>query len=199
MAYAAGNGQWRERFAAPSGEPQIPVGGLCADSNGVGQADAHGARPQGWTPVFERPDQRAARTNGVAHSDFPQWRQRDQQPAGQLAQQQQHPEARAVRDVGQPFGAGAGRDSSSSTRTQATSESQRLVDGGLCQSAQLADSGTDFEWVLGADGKARRVKSGVRLLVDGFPNRVGLLRGFGNAIDPRPAAAFIQAYLEVKS
>lgn len=31
------------------------------------------------------------------------------------------------------------------------------------------------------------------LLVEGFPNRVGLLRGFGNAIDPRPAAAFIQA------
>lgn len=53
----------------------------------------------------------------------------------------------------------------------------------------------EFEWVLGADGKARRVKPGVRLLVDGFPNRVGLLRGFGNAIDPRPAAAFIKAAL----
>jgi DNA (cytosine-5)-methyltransferase 1 len=54
---------------------------------------------------------------------------------------------------------------------------------------------SDYEWVLGADGKARRVKPGVRLLVDGFPNRVGLLRGFGNAIDPRPAAEFIRAAL----
>lgn len=53
-----------------------------------------------------------------------------------------------------------------------------------------------YEWVLGADGKARRVEPGVRLLVDGFPNRVGLLRGFGNAIDPRPAAAFIRSYME---
>ena len=52
-----------------------------------------------------------------------------------------------------------------------------------------------FEWVIGADGKARRVKPGIRLLVDGFPNRVGLLRGFGNAIDPRPAAGFIKAAL----
>jgi hypothetical protein len=49
------------------------------------------------------------------------------------------------------------------------------------------------DWAIGADGKARRVKPGVRLLVDGFPSRVGLLRGFGNAIDPRPAAAFIKA------
>ena len=52
------------------------------------------------------------------------------------------------------------------------------------------------EWAIGADGKARRVKPGVRLLVDGFPNRVGLLRGFGNAIDPRPAQAFIEAAFE---
>lgn len=51
------------------------------------------------------------------------------------------------------------------------------------------------QWVLGADGKARRVEPGVRLLVDGFPSRVGLLRGFGNAIDPRPAAAFIRAVM----
>jgi hypothetical protein len=33
------------------------------------------------------------------------------------------------------------------------------------------------------------------LLANGFPARVGLLRGFGNAIDPRPAAAFIAAYV----
>lgn len=36
----------------------------------------------------------------------------------------------------------------------------------------------------------------LELLVDGFPNRVGLLRGFGNAIDPRPAAAFVAASFE---
>jgi len=50
-------------------------------------------------------------------------------------------------------------------------------------------------WVVGADGKARRVKPGVRLLAHGVPSRVGKLRGFGNAIDPRPARAFIEAWL----
>jgi len=52
-----------------------------------------------------------------------------------------------------------------------------------------------LEWAIGADGKARRVKPGIRLLAHGVPNRVGKLRGFGNAIDPRPAAAFIEAYM----
>ena len=50
-----------------------------------------------------------------------------------------------------------------------------------------------LEWVIGADGKARRVKSGVRLLAHGVPARVAKLRALGNAIDLRPAAAFIGA------
>jgi len=54
----------------------------------------------------------------------------------------------------------------------------------------------DFEWVVGADGKARRVKPGIRLLAHGIPARVGKLRAFGNAIDPRPAAEFIGAIMK---
>jgi DNA (cytosine-5)-methyltransferase 1 len=64
---------------------------------------------------------------------------------------------------------------------------------GRAEHGEVAGIDSGFDWVIGADGKARRVKPGVRLLVDGFPARVGLLRGFGNAIDPRPAAAFITA------
>lgn len=62
----------------------------------------------------------------------------------------------------------------------------------------LGGPGADYEWVIGADGKARRVKPGVRLLAHGIPNRVGKLRGFGNAIDPRPAAQFIGAFMECR-
>jgi DNA (cytosine-5)-methyltransferase 1 len=77
---------------------------------------------------------------------------------------------------------------------------RQRIDGRESASIQTRSARTqdaDIEWVTGADGKARRVKSGVRLLADGFPNRVGLLRGFGNAIDPRPAAAFIKAYMSI--
>jgi len=52
------------------------------------------------------------------------------------------------------------------------------------------------EWAIGADGKARRVKSGVRLLAHGVPARVGKLRAYGNAIVPQVAAEVIGAYLD---
>lgn len=51
------------------------------------------------------------------------------------------------------------------------------------------------QWIICADGKIRRIEPGICLLANGVPNRVGLLRGFGNAIDPRPAANFIKAYM----
>lgn len=48
------------------------------------------------------------------------------------------------------------------------------------------------------DGKWRHVPpSGIRWLGTGIPSRVGKLRAFGNAIDWRPAAEVIGAYMEI--
>ena len=52
------------------------------------------------------------------------------------------------------------------------------------------------EWRRGADGKTRRVKSGVLLLAHGVPARVGRLRAYGNAIVPPLAAEVIKAFME---
>jgi DNA (cytosine-5)-methyltransferase 1 len=101
---------------------------------------------------------------------------------------------------------------------QRQSENSAAVFGGSCEGhrdmADADDAGREgrlvlpqradersawsdgVEWRSGADGKARRVKSGVRLLVDGVPNRVGRLRGFGNAIVPPLAAEVISAMME---
>jgi DNA (cytosine-5)-methyltransferase 1 len=61
----------------------------------------------------------------------------------------------------------------------------------------LGTSWSRFEIVHCRDGKARRFEPGSFPLADGIPGRVGLLRGYGNAIVPQAAAEFIQAFLEV--
>ena len=49
------------------------------------------------------------------------------------------------------------------------------------------------DWLLCRDGKWRPVEPGTFPLAHGIPARVGRLRGYGNAIPPEVAAAFIRA------
>jgi DNA (cytosine-5)-methyltransferase 1 len=51
------------------------------------------------------------------------------------------------------------------------------------------------DWLACRDGKWRPVEPGTFPLADGLPARVGRLRGYGNAIVPQAAAAFVRAYL----
>ena len=53
----------------------------------------------------------------------------------------------------------------------------------------------DADWLGCRDGKWRPVEPGTFPLADGLPARVVQLRGFGNAIVPQVAAAFIEAAL----
>ena len=53
-----------------------------------------------------------------------------------------------------------------------------------------------FDLIPCRDGKWRRVGPGLFPLAHGVPARVGKLRGYGNAIPPQVAAAYITAWLE---
>lgn len=52
-------------------------------------------------------------------------------------------------------------------------------------------------WINCPDGKQRLVEPSIPLLAHGVPNRVGKLRGYGNAIVPQVAAEFVKAYMEI--
>ena len=52
----------------------------------------------------------------------------------------------------------------------------------------------DADWLLCRDGKWRPVEPGTFPLAHGVSGRVGLLRGYGNAINPYAAAEFIKVF-----
>lgn len=54
----------------------------------------------------------------------------------------------------------------------------------------------DADWLFCRDGKWRPVEPGTFPLAHGLPARVGRLRGYGNAINPRQAAEFVIASVE---
>lgn len=56
----------------------------------------------------------------------------------------------------------------------------------------------DSVWLPCLDGKARRVEPTIQPLAHGIRNRVGLLRGSGNAIVPQVAAEFVSAFMEAQ-
>ncbi|HUW32803.1 MAG TPA: DNA cytosine methyltransferase [Planctomycetota bacterium] len=65
---------------------------------------------------------------------------------------------------------------------------------------QSAEPGfwAEFDLVHCTDGKARRIEPGSFPLADGVSNRVGRLRGYGNAIVPQVAAEFVRAFCETE-
>jgi DNA (cytosine-5)-methyltransferase 1 len=123
-----------------------------------------------------------------AHNPRPQGRPTEFERADQWAARQDG------LDMAHSSGDGAGRGSAGGAGQE---DAPISVYGRLARSSAAPRLNGEIEWVIGADGKARRVKSGIRLLAHGVPARVSKLRAFGNAIDPRPAAEFIGAYMDI--
>jgi DNA (cytosine-5)-methyltransferase 1 len=73
--------------------------------------------------------------------------------------------------------------------------------GRVAAAANSAANGSfwsDHEWIVCHDGKARRTKPGLRLLVDGMAGRIHLWRLAGNSINAVLAAEVLAALLETE-
>jgi DNA (cytosine-5)-methyltransferase 1 len=72
---------------------------------------------------------------------------------------------------------------------------ERLCDAGT-RPGPVNGQWRDSDWLGCRDGKWRPVEPGTFPLAHGLPGRVGLLRGYGNAIVPQAAAEFIAAAMQ---
>jgi DNA (cytosine-5)-methyltransferase 1 len=157
---------------APHIRQRLFFGAIALEPMSGGLGDGLGAGPQGRLGVSGRSDQRAARPAGLAGglADGDGWLFRDR--AIQCGRQHRcEPEDGGAGDMDETAADPAG--------TRATNGVWR-----------------DPDWLLCRDGRWRPVEPGAFPLADGIPGRMGLLRGYGNAIVPPLAAEFVTAFAE---
>jgi DNA (cytosine-5)-methyltransferase 1 len=160
-------------------------------------AHADVARLEGRGVLPERADQRAAGAGrlecdgAVADADLAGAGAGREQRGGQLGG--------AGGDPGARDGALADPELRGRDRPGVSAgEGHRLaVPAGASRPVEAAGAWSDHAWIIGHDGKARRVEPSIRLLAHGVPARVGRLRAYGNAIVPQVAAEVIGAFMDV--
>lgn len=156
-----------------------------------------GARPRNAEP------ERHGSASRVADADGRDTRAEREQPGGQQRQQPQDGGVGRLADAsGEHLRGGLGpRDGATSQAEGAARQRERSgADAGGCltdgRPGPVIGVWRDADWLYCRDGKWRPVEAGTFPLAARVPNRVGLLRGYGNAIVPEAAQAFIEASLE---
>lgn len=79
-------------------------------------------------------------------------------------------------------------------------EQDSIINTGLCSNNHSAPTNgywVDVDWLGCRDGKWRPVEPGTFPLAHGITNRVGKLRGYGNAINAEAAKEFIKAFIDL--
>lgn len=142
-----------------------------------------------------------ASAGGERRQQIPRGTSRDENADGRAGRNGREPNGNHQPASDGENGGGLGNASGSERRPQTEGRNDELhgADAGREEAAgglRLHGAWSDFGLVACADGKSRRVESGTFPLAHGVPGRVGLLRGYGNAIVPQVAAEFVSASVE---
>jgi DNA (cytosine-5)-methyltransferase 1 len=92
-------------------------------------------------------------------------------------------------------GLGNSNSDGSTARLPESAQRQEGFAGVVDDAGGSCGAWDSFTLVPCADGKTRRIKSGLAPLAHGIPARVVRLRGYGNAIVPQVASAFVSAFI----
>ena len=156
-------------IGAPHIRQRLFFGAVALDPTPGGLGDGLGAGSQGRIGMPERPDQRITRPTGLAGGLADGRLARD----GEIQRGRQH--------RCEPQDAEAGR------LVEVTDPAGTCATDGVWRNP---------DWLFCRDGRWRPVEPGTFPLADGISGRMGLLRGYGNAIVPPLAAEFVTAFLE---
>lgn len=183
-----------EAIIQPAGRSGL--GGLAdVQEDGRGQGSPHfrginqGIRAEGhWRgPADNGRDGRLGNSNGIREGAV------GRVPAGAGVECEGVPVGLGVAGLARLEGHGGHVDDGSQSRRIDAEPA-----GSVAQAGAVGDWDR-FELVHCLDGKARRIEPGTFPLAHGVSNRVGRLRGYGNAIVPQAASEFIRAFLWAES
>ena len=182
--------------------PSASVGAPHIRDRAYWVADANYAGPQRRRAVRQRTAECFTWTGGVAggmaYANGGHPGAERQQPGGQ--QRQQPEDGGAVR-MADTENSGRREERADAGRlgggTGEKGNSAGLVYGGAnCRPGPTNGLWRSADWIGCTDGKWRPVEPGLKPLAHGVPNRVGKLRGYGNAIVVPQAAEFVSAFMD---
>jgi len=156
-----------------------PVGGLADADSGERQriADGEGCQPDGTPTGRIEGDGIAAAGRDVCRMADAERLGRDRRQGLSTGRQHVGQDAGWIKDHDGPVCFGETGDGSHRT-------------------SPLNGFWSDADWLFCRDGKWRPVEPGTFPLAHGVSGRVGLLRGYGNAINPHAAKEFIAAFTQ---
>ena len=135
--------------------------------------------------------------SGLGHANVTGRQAHDPQPIGNESRAGKSSEPGSHDGPGNPRGTRLSVPKSQELCGAGRSNEGRAAEQSSCSRGFRPDQCTAWssgEFIPCSDGKARLIEPGLFPLAHGIPNRVGTLRGAGNAIVPQVAAEFVRAF-----